>query len=341
MRVLYLSKNIKNYKSANYQREFLNALSKITSIYVYGPGHSYFDYKKTVDDIIDLYGPFDCIFVGHYWLHDGNKSQIDPWPQSGLSKTSYKKFLFLNKEYANLNKKLQWIKNNKFDCIFSHHQKCQIWQTKARTQFKYLPFAYDDKFFSFSEKKRKYDLAFSGVLQNSRGNSVQTDVRIRILKKLYYTIFDIPLFKKKKYRHLSIFWNSIPTNFLGQILSRIFKTHKFLDIKSYSQVQKNSKIYLNCKSPLNLISPRYYENVASGCLIITEKNNELKRLIPKFSYLEFSNNLSNFDQVLNRSLYVYSSLKKKRKENARIIKNKHSWNVRALAILKIMKFYTR
>ena len=147
--------------------------------------------------------------------------------------------------------------------------------------------------------------------------------------------------KKKKYRHLSIFWNSIPTNFLGQILSRIFKTHKFLDIKSYSQVQKNSKIYLNCKSPLNLISPRYYENIASGCLIITEKNNELKRLIPKLSYLEFSNNLSNFDQVLNRSLYVYNSLKKKRKENARIIKDKHSWNVRALAILKIMKFYTR
>ena len=40
-----LSKNVKNYKSANYQREFLNALSKITSIYVYGPGHSYFDQR--------------------------------------------------------------------------------------------------------------------------------------------------------------------------------------------------------------------------------------------------------------------------------------------------------
>ena len=39
MRILYLSKNISNYKAANYQKEFLNALSKVTSLFVYGPGY--------------------------------------------------------------------------------------------------------------------------------------------------------------------------------------------------------------------------------------------------------------------------------------------------------------
>ena len=34
MRVLYLSKNVNSYKSANYQKEFLNSLSLITSIYL-------------------------------------------------------------------------------------------------------------------------------------------------------------------------------------------------------------------------------------------------------------------------------------------------------------------
>ena len=92
MRVLYLSKNIKNYKAANYQKEFINALSKKTFVHVYGPGYSSFDYKKKVDDVIKFYGPFDCIFVGHHWLQDGNQSQIDPWPKSGLSKIKYKKF---------------------------------------------------------------------------------------------------------------------------------------------------------------------------------------------------------------------------------------------------------
>ena len=341
MRILYLSKNLKHYKSANYQKEFFNALSKITSVYVFGPGYLNFDNKKTVNDIINLYGPFDCIFVGHYWLQDGSQSQIDPWPKSGLVKTTHKKFLFLNKEYANLNKKLQWIKKNKFDCVFSHYQNSQIWQSKTKTKFEYLPFAYDDKLFNFFKNKRKYDLAFSGVLQNPRGNSLQSDIRIRILKKLYYTFFDIPLFKKKKYRHLSIFWNSVPKNFIGQILSRIFKTHKFLDIKSYSQVQKKSKIYLNCKSPLNLISPRYFENIASGCFVMTEKNNELKKLLPNLSYIEFFNDLSNFDKVLSKSLNLFESSIKRRKDYAKIIKKKHCWHVRSNEVLKLIKFYIK
>ena len=197
MRVLYLSKNVNNYKSANYQKEFLDALSKITHLFVYGPGYSYFDKSKTISDIINKYGPFNFIFVGHRWLHDGDQNNIDPWPKSGLSKISQNKFIFLNKEYANLEKKLRWIKKNKFNYVFSHHQNCSVWKNKANTKFKYLPFGYNDKLFSFSENKKKYDLAFSGVLQNSRGDKVQSDIRKRILNRLYYTIFDIPLMKKK------------------------------------------------------------------------------------------------------------------------------------------------
>lgn len=337
MRVLYLSKNVNRYKSANYQKEFLNALSKITSIYVYGPGYSNFDTKKKVIDIINQHGPFNFIFVGHLWLSDGNTENIDPWPNSDLLNIPHKKFIFLNKEYANLNKKLRWIKINKFDCVFSHHQNCKVWQDKIKIKFKYLPFAYNEKLFVYSKKKKKYDLAFSGVLQNTRGNKVQSDIRIRILNKFYYTIFDLPLIKRKKYRDISIFWNSVPTTFLGYVLSKIFNIYKFLNVKSYARVQKNSRLYLNCKSPLNLISPRYFENIASGCLVITEKNNELKKLLPKFSYFEFSNDLSDFDYVLNKALNFYYSLEKKRIYNAKIMKKKHSWDVRARMTLRILK----
>lgn len=337
MRILFLTKNIENYKAANYQKDFLNAFSKLATIYVYGPGYPNFDDKKNVDDIIHLHGSFDCIFVGHYWLHDGNHNLFDPWPQSGLSKTLHKKFFFLNKEYTNLDKKLQWIKKNKFECVFSHYQHCAKWQKKTQTNFKYIPFACDYKFFNFSEKKRKYDLGFSGILQNPRGNSLQSDIRKRILKRLYYTLFDIPLFKKKKYKHLSIFWNSIPSNFLGKVFSKIFKTYKFLNIVSYSEIQKNSKIFLNFKSPFNLIGPRYYENIASGCLIMTEKNDELKKIISDFSYIEFNSDLSNFDEVLNRSLKIFKISKKKRKEESIKVFKKHTWNFRAMIIFKVIR----
>ena len=46
MRILYLSKNIENYKAANYQKEFLNALSKTVNLFIYGPGYSNFDKNK-------------------------------------------------------------------------------------------------------------------------------------------------------------------------------------------------------------------------------------------------------------------------------------------------------
>ena len=340
MRILYLSRNVNNYKSANYQKEFLTALSKLSSLFVYGPGYEYFDNKKTVADIINFYGPFDLIFVGHFWLFDGNQKNIDPWPHSGLSKILHKKFIFLNKEYSNLEKKLKWIKKNKFDCIFSHHQNCKKWKKKTNAPFKYLPFAYDDKYFTFSTIRRKYDIAFSGALQNKRGNKVQSDVRLRILNLLFYTLFDMPIIKRKKYSHLSIYWNSTPTSFIGYVLSKIFNKYKFLSIKKYAEIQKKTKLYINCKSPLNLISPRYFENIASGCMVITEKNPILKKLLPKSSYSEFDNDLSNFDQLISDSLKIFNSSKKKRKVAAKKIQKNHNWNIRAKNALKIIKTFT-
>ena len=132
MRILYLSKNLEQYKAANYQLEFLKALSKKKSLFVYGPGYPYFDKKKNLSDIINLYGPFDTIFVGHAWLNDGKNKKIDPWANSGLSKLKINKFIFLNKEYVNLNKKLNWIKENNFQCVFSHYQNCKIWEKKTK-----------------------------------------------------------------------------------------------------------------------------------------------------------------------------------------------------------------
>ena len=337
MRILYLSKNLKKYKAANYQIEFLKALSKKKSLFVYGPGHSNFDKNKNLSEIIELYGPFDLIFVGHAWLDDGITKTIDPWPNSGLSKLKIKKFFFLNKEYINLNKKLNWIKKNNFKCVFSHYQNCKIWEKRTKTKFRFLPFAYDKKYFFYSQKKRKYDLAFSGILQNMQKEQVQSDIRIRILKRIYFTIFNIPVFKRKKFRHLSIFWNSTSTSFLNKFISKVFKTYKFLSIDHYAKIQRNSKIYINSKSPMNLLSPRYLENIASGCFIITEKNKELEKLIPTSAYKEFSKDLSNFDKVLFQSLEKYDYSKKIIRKNSKIVKKIHTWDNRVEMVLKFIR----
>ena len=89
---------------------------------------------------------------------------------------------------------------------------------------------------------------------------------------------------------------------------------------------------------MNLISPRYFENIASGCIVITEKNNELKKLLPKSSYIEFSKDLRNFDKILNQSLIKFNSSKKKIKKNSIKIRKKHNWSTRVKKILKVIKY---
>ena len=45
--------------------------------------------------------------------------------------------------------------------------------------------------------------------------------------------------------------------------------------------------YISILNLMNLLSPRYFENIASGCFIITEKNKDLEKLIPKSSIKNF------------------------------------------------------
>ncbi len=92
---------------------------------------------------------------------------------------------------------------------------------------------------------------------------------------------------------------------------------------------------------MNLISPRYFENIASGCMVMTEKNNKLNKLLPKNSYVEFSSNLSNFDEVLENSLLKFNNSKKKLFKNSAIIRKKHSWKTRAKIVLKVIKTLMR
>ena len=116
----------------------------------------------------------------------------------------------------------------------------------------------------------------------------------------------------------------------------MFGFYKFIDIKEYARLQRDTKIYLNCKSPLNLISPRYFENVASGCLVLSEKNNEIKKFLPKNSYVEFLSDLSNFENVIKKILDDYKVHKKKNIYFSEKIKKQHTWEKRIKTILKFI-----
>ena len=63
------------------------------------------------------------------------------------------KILLLNKEYVNLNKKLQYIKDVKFDFVLSHHHDVEKYSNETNLKFVFWPFAcHKERFLANNEK---------------------------------------------------------------------------------------------------------------------------------------------------------------------------------------------
>ena len=119
MNIIVVGPNYKNYKTASYQNEFMNALKDMSQ--------NYFHYSNPKEiEINDLFklAKFipDIIFYNHGWLLDDpslREIRYSKIKNSYLNK-KIKHILFLNKEYSRLNEKLKEIKRYKFDLIFTH-----------------------------------------------------------------------------------------------------------------------------------------------------------------------------------------------------------------------------
>tara|TARA_B110000008_G_C16738523_1_gene471660 strand:+ start:146 stop:760 length:615 start_codon:yes stop_codon:yes gene_type:complete len=198
LKILYLSKNMRDYKSASYQHEVMSELSKQTKVFFYGPG---FDGYNSNDSIFEVQSkiPFkvDCIIVGHSWLNDKDGDEVDPHPMLKLFSINTPKVIILNKEYTNLESKLNYIKDNHFDIAFTHHHDIKKYSQLTNVEFNFWPFAFSSEKFKSINIEKKIDIGFSGILQNQNKNANQSDIRVEIMKYFFHVIFDVP-FKKKK-----------------------------------------------------------------------------------------------------------------------------------------------
>ena len=154
----------------------------------------------------------DVIFYNHGWLQDNpsvekiNYGKIE----KKLNNKKVKHVIFLNKEYTRLVEKLNEIKRNNFDLIFTHlHYFEELNNTSIRSRFLPLACSYENisnmRYRKLEE--RKYDLFFSGILQNWNFKHMQNDLRKKIQSEFFNCIYDFPIMKKFKYRNIKIFWN--------------------------------------------------------------------------------------------------------------------------------------
>lgn len=143
------------------------------------------------------------------------------------------------------------------------------WESFNSIPSVFLPFACSYESISKERRRklqdRKYDLFFSGILQNWTFRELQNDLRKQIQFELFYCVFDFPLFKKLKYKELNIYWKPFYKNRIKNYLSNIIHG-KRLSQKDYFNTLANSKCVLHTVSPIGIISNRIFEALGSGSI---------------------------------------------------------------------------
>ena len=337
LKVLYLSKNMEEYRSASYQYEAMNELSKQAQVYFYGPGFEGYDLNDSIDEVL-VKAPFeiDCIILGHGWLNDKDGGKVDPHPLLNLSNTNIPKIVILNKEYTNLDAKLTFIRENHFNIGFTHHHDIKKYIESTNIEFNFWPFAFDSEKFSSTTKEKNVDIGFSGVLQNLNKNADQSDIRVGIMNLFFHTLYDVPLAKKKSFKNIKIFWNSIPRNNSGRLLTQILGKYRFLDSKTYVEKLCKTKIFINTPSPMGLISPRFFESMASGALVLCEESSLYSNIFPKDVYITFKNDLSDFEELVNTLLTNKNKQAKIVDKAYKLVYKEHTWEKRVSSLLNLI-----
>ena len=124
---------MEKYEAASYQNDVINSFKYESNLYLYGPGFINYNIEDDIREIIakSSFVP-DLIILGHSWLGDKDSIDIDFHPNLKINTVKVPKFAILNKEYVNLNEKLNYIKKNKFDFCFTHHHDIEYYRKKNK-----------------------------------------------------------------------------------------------------------------------------------------------------------------------------------------------------------------
>ena len=337
MKIIYLSKNMNNYKGAFYQRDMMEEFSRCADVIFYGPGFEGFDPTENIKKTVVRLGGADLIIVGHAWLADTPGLPPDPYPKLCLEECPIPKVMMLNKEYTNLEEKLEWICKKNFLYGFSHHHNVSYFTKKTKIPFKFMPLAFNANLFNKPNQINKdIDFAFCGLLKNNLDNTGQTDSRIITMKKLFHCLGDIPVMKKTRYEKYKLYWNAIPRNIFMRQAAILLNKYHFLSTKEYVKLQHRSRTFLNTLSPLGLISTRFFENMASQTLVFCEESKNVKRVFPSECYMSFKTDFSDFEERFEVATSDSNERSKIIQIAFEIAHTHHTWKVRVNSMMNII-----
>jgi len=344
MRVLCFSHNPENYGAANYQQEFLDELGRQSCVTFYGPGFPNFDPALNADDVSNLIkrdDGYDCIVTAHMWISEVDGRSF-PCPRLDLSSVPIPKIGILNKEYQYLTEKLAYYERNNFDLILSHHHDVYGLVRRSELRVQFWPFAADERKV-VTPTTRVFDLGFSGVLRNEHVPQTQANIRRELMKEIFWTIGDLPIARKPAYRKLRVAWNAMPRQRKGEgpplsyrLLKQVFRRYgyKRFSEHAYFEFLAKTRLIACTLSPLGLISPRMYEAMASGCVVICEDDERYGHVFPEGSYVALDGNPRNWGKQIADLAHREDFLVEIASKGRNYVRIHHTWSVRVRKLIR-------
>jgi hypothetical protein len=336
MRILYLSRDMAGYKSASYQQDVIQALQEQASLIMWGPGFPGFRADVPLSEVIARHAmsTADTLCIGHSWLSDSADGELESCGALDLDDFPGKKVFILNKEYVRLEEKLAFAKRWRFDLALSHHQDAESFADRTGVQFVFWPFAVDASSHTRGGLPKRSDLFFSGLLKNPSHPDAQSDLRVRTQRALYVTYGELRLFRRFRYRGFRLFWNAYSGDPRITRVLRVLGKYRRLGESDYVKQMALSRSVFCTLSPAKLISPRYFEAMYAGAIVLCEESGEYRRLFqPWVHYVPFSADLSDFEEKLRFACSDSEQVSRIRSAAESLVANYHTWQRRVVDLV--------
>ena len=233
MKILYFERHHGN--SYSYYNETKNALAKDNTIYQYTRWNPIVGGGLNIDKVLEECPEKpDFILFGFGWT---DCSENHPKKVHGINNCGIPVGVILNKEYAALEKKLEWIKSMSPKVAFTVLHDYNHYHEKTGVPFYQIPFAVNtDVFKQYDGESYDCDFAFSGIIRPEQRNNW----RYKIIKDIEN-------------------WNDIKTS---------FSRHKHDSMESYASRINRTKIWLSTTGTADIVNPRYFEVMASNTTLL-------------------------------------------------------------------------
>ena len=233
MKIVYFERSHGN--SYSYYNETKNAIAKENTLYQYANWSPVGGPEVDINEVLNRCPEKpDLILFGFGWT---DCSEEYPKIVKNLNSCGVPVAIMLNKEYAGLDKKLDWIKNMNPVAAFTVHHDYDKYSKITGVPFYQIPFAVNPNIFKkYDDQKYDCDFGFSGVIRPEQRNNW----RAKILEE-------------------SKNWGDIKVS---------FSQHKHDTMEDYAKRINRTKIWLSTTGPADIVNPRYFEVMAANTTLL-------------------------------------------------------------------------